>query len=614
MRDRDPLSTSSAKAEQAALANVLSDFWVLARQYWRSEVRSRAWGLGLGAATLVHALLQLRLNLWLGDFVDALEARMGTAVWRDLAVFLLLALGLMTSAAAQIGFKMTIQAGWRRWITRYLIDRWLAHGHSYVLRFKDSEYDNPDYRIAEDVRLVTEASVDFAVGLINSVLLLTMFLAVLWSLSNVLQFSVGGLNIRIPGYFVLAAVAYAIITTTLTHMLGRTLVTVSGDLHAREGDLRYNLVRVRESAEGIAFLRGEADERRILDGIFGHLLASWRTLTGLQTRLAWLTTGFTVATPVVPLLIGAPQYLAGEITLGGLVQASQAFVQVQLALGFVVDNYARLSDWLAGIRRIVRLDAAITEIEGHAAAPGERHVIIQPTAEGVLRFVALNLDGPDGTVVIDNASAAIRCGEKVLIVGDSGIGKTTLFRAIAGLWPWGSGTIEVPEAQRIMFMPHRPYIPPGTLQAALAYPDPAERFTDEALQAALMRCGLGHYADKLATDARWHEAMPEGEQQRLAFARTLLHRPDLVLMDEGTSELDDAAEADMMSLFTKELAGTTLVSMGQRVSLPTFHDRTLTLTRSENGAHLMKGLHERSQPSTGRPWTVDLLARLLRRL
>lgn len=582
---REPSRGISAPA---AAPVSLRDFWRVSGPYWRSEAGRGAWlmSIGLALATVGHALLQLRLNLWLGDFFNALDAHAGARVARDLGVFAALAFGLMATAAAEIHFKMGIQAGWRRWITQRMVARWLDHGHAYALRFRDGEYDNPDYRIAEDVRLVTEATIDFAAGLLKSALLLVMFLGVLWSLSEPAAPGSPGLAV-VPGYLVWAAILYAFLTTGLTHLFGRRLVRLSEELHAREGDFRYNLVRVRDNAEGIALSRGEADERLSLALIFDRLIAAWRRLVGLQTRLAWLTSGFTVATPVVPLLIAAPQYIVGAITLGGLMQASQAFVQVQLALGFVVDNYNRISDWLAGIHRIVQFDAAIAEIERGVTEPGERRIVLAPSDDGGLRFVALNVDSPDGTVVIDNATTAIQPGERVLIAGESGVGKTTLFRAMAGLWPWGSGRIEMP-AGRVMFVPHRPYLPPGPLRAVLAYPEAADRFSDEELRAALTRCGLEHYADRLDDTQRWHEVMAEGEQQRVGFVRLLLQRPGWVLMDEATSDLDEAAEAELMALFAGELRGTTLISIGQRKSLAAYHDRTLTLAPSEDGAHLLK--------------------------
>jgi putative ATP-binding cassette transporter len=582
------MNTVTPLREPVSRASAFRQLWEAAGPYWWSRDARPAWlaGAGLVMVTLGHAFIQLHLNLWLGDFFNALDAHAGAHLWRDLGVFVLLALGLMATAAAQIHLKMSLQAGWRAWLTERLIGRWLDHGHAYVLRFRDAEYDNPDYRIAEDVRMVIEATIDFAVGLVNSALLLVLFLGILWRLS---EGAAGDSVIAVPGYLVFAALVYALLTTGLTHLFGQRLVAFSGDLHAREGDFRYNLVRVRDNAEGIALSRGEADERRGLGQIFKRLIEAWRRLVGLQTRLAWLTSGFAVATPVVPLLIAAPQYIGGTITLGGLMQASQAFIQVQLALGFVVDNYSRISDWVSGIHRIFQFDSAIAEIERNTIDPGEQHIVVKPSSDGHLRFADLTVDSPDGTVVIDSATSAIAPGERVLVVGQSGVGKTTLFRAIAGLWPWGSGTIEVPASDQIMFMPHRAYLPPGPLRAVVAYPRPAHQFDDAALRAALERTGLGHYVDRLDSDSRWQDVMTEEEQQRLAFARLLLQRPSWVLMDEATSELDDGAEADLMSLFTKELSRTTLISIGQRKSLAAYHGKTLTLTASETGSRLVRG-------------------------
>lgn len=526
------------------------------------------------------------MNLWLGDFFNALDSRVGGALVRDAAIFVLVALGLMLAAAAQIYFKMALQIGWRRWITRRLTRPWLDHGHNYLLRFKGTEYDNPDYRIGEDVRLVTEGAVDFAVGLVNSFLLLAIFLGILWELSGTVRIAIGALEAHAPGYLVAAAVVYAGVSTTLTHLLGRPFVQVSDELHAREGNFRYQLLRARENAESIALMRGEADERNNLDKVFARLATTWRSLMGLQARLTWLTTGFTVATPIVPLAIAAPQYFAGEISLGGLMQASQAFVQVQIALGFFVDHYARLADWLAGIDRIVRLDDALLVIKRHGTAADGRRVVIKPSADGTLRLIRLEVDNPQAAVVINDATTTIRPGQRVLIIGPAGIGKTLLLRAIAGLWPWGAGTIMVPEEWRMMFLPHRPYMPIGSLRSVLAYPESADHFTDDTVRGALKRCGLQRYADGIDEEAQWDEIISGGEQQRLGFARLLLHRPDWVLMDGATSELDEAAELDMMSLFNRELAGVSLLSTGARPNIVLFYDRILTLSRSSSGVHL----------------------------
>lgn len=595
----EPIPTDAADEAEitlASLAAALRRFWCLARPYWRIRQNSTGWALALMlvGATAGYATLQLRLNLWIGDFFNAIDTRIAASLLRDLGIFIAIALGVMTAAAGQLILKMAIQIGWRRWITERLIARWLRHGHSYALRFKDGDYDNPDYRIAEDVRLVTESAVDFATGAINSLLLLSLFLGLLWELSSTLDLGIGPIHLALPGYLVFAAIAYAGAATILTHIIGRRLIEVSQSAHAREGDFRYDLVRVRDAAEGIVMLRGEADERRVLTRLFDRIVDNWRGLMRLQMRLAWVTTGFTVAAPVVPLLIAAPQYLSGKMTLGGLMQASQAFVQVHIALGIIVDNYARLSDWMAGINRIVRLDAAMAEIDCDSGESSGRKISIVQSDADALRLTNLHVDTPDGIVVIDNATTAIKPGEKVLIIGGSGSGKTTLFRAVAGVWPWGSGTIEVPRTGKLMFIPHRPYIPPGSLRLALTYPEPREHFSGLSLATALSRCGLDHLVRRLDTVARWEDAMSAGEQQRFAFARLLLHRPDYVLMDDVTSELDEMGEAEMMSLLKAELANTAVLGTARRARLSEFYDRTLTLKSSEGGTRLAiaPGTHE----------------------
>ncbi len=571
----------------AALAAALRQFWRIAGAYWRSPQRRRAWTVtgALVLATLANALLQLRLNLWLGSFFDSIEAHATAGIRRDIFIFLALAAGLMVTAASLIYLKAALQIGWRAWIAARLIDRWLDHGHSFLLRFGSVAYDNPDHRIGEDVRMVTEAAVDFSAGLINSTLLLVIFMGTLWVLSGAITVAFGATTAAVPGYLVFAAIAYAAASTGLAHLMGHPLVRRSERRHAREGDFRFTLVRIRENAEGVALAHGEAVERATLRAVFGRLVDAFQAEMRMVTRLTLATTGFTVMSPVIPLLIAAPQYLSGAIGLGELMQISQAFVQVQVALGFFVDNYARLSDWLAGINRIVRLDAACQALDS-APPDGRTRIDRRRSPDGALRLTDVSVATPSGELVIERASAVVRPGEKVLVTGDVGVGKTTLFRALAGLWPWGGGVIEVPDESAIMFMPHRPYLPSGTLRTAIAYPHAASEFDDAAIRAAMARCGFDGLTEKLDLEARWDQILSDAEQQRLSFVRLLLQRPAWAVMDEALSELDDAGVAILMSTFRTELQGTALLSIATRNALPGFHDRVLVLSRSHGSTHL----------------------------
>ncbi|MBL8836725.1 MAG: ABC transporter ATP-binding protein/permease, partial [Alphaproteobacteria bacterium] len=572
-------------------AGTLRDFAGLAGDYWRGDQRWPAWRTTalLAAVSVGQVFLQLRLNIWSHDFFNAVDTRDTAAVARGVVVFLVLAVGLMGAAAWQIDLKMAIQGGWRRALSHRLLNRWLDRGTHYQLRFMGEPTDNPDQRIADDVFLVTQGAVDFSVGIMVSVLLLFGFFGVLWSLSGTLHVAIAGLDVAIPGYLVIAALVYAIVGTAVADFFGRPLTAINEQRHAREGDFRSALLRVEENSESIAFMGGEATERRWLDDALDRLLANWSALKRRMRRLTWVTSGYTIAAPVFPLLIAAPQYLAGDLTLGGLMQASWAFVQIQAALGWFVDNYARIADWHAGVNRILALDDAVGVIQAPPAGDAEQRIRLTENGDGRLRLVDLQVATHDGTVVIDRASAEIAPGEKVLIVGESGVGKSTLIRAIAGLWPWGAGRIDRPAGARMMFVPQRAYVPAGTLRAALAYPASPEDIEAPRLSAALERCGLAALVPRLDEEARWDAVLSDADRQRLSFARLLVHRPDWIFLDETTSTFDDQELAAMMGLFKTELAGATLVTVEHRPGLEPFHDRTLTLVRLANGARLVVG-------------------------
>ena len=582
----------------------------LVQPYWQGDQRRNAWRLTgiLAAISVAQVFLQLRLNISSNDFFNAVDQRDGAAVARNVGVFVLLGAGLMAAAAYQIDLKMAVQGGWRRALTHHLVNRWLDRGTHYLLRHLGPTYDNPDQRIADDVFLVTQGAVDFAVGILVSVLLLFGFFGVLWSLSGTLHVAIGSAGVDIPGYLVIAAVVYAVVGTAFAHFFGRPLTGINEERHAREGDYRATLLRVRDNAESIAFLRGEAVERSALDNALDRVLVVWDALKRRTRRLTWATSAYTIAAPVFPLLIAAPQYLADELSLGGLMQASWAFVQIQAALGWFVDNYARLSDWRAGVNRILVLDEATGVL---AAAPEEREeplIRYAENAEGVLRLVDLQVATPDGTVVIENATATIRAGERVLIVGESGVGKSTLIRAIGGLWPWGAGTIELPRGAAMMFVPQRSYLPVGSLCDAVAYPRRAEEVDRAVLVAALTRCGLDALVPRLDETANWDESLSESERTRIGFARLLVHRPSWIFLDEISSHLDDEEVAAMMTLLRADMPEAAVVSVEHRPGLAAFHDRTLTLMRLANGVQLVPG-YRRAQRALA-PAAPGLKARL----
>jgi putative ATP-binding cassette transporter len=567
-----------------------AQFWRIARSYYVDKgARRRAWLLtaAVVALTLLQILVQLRFNIWNRDFFNALENRDRAAFYGLLWTLLLLLLAAMGSAVAQLWAKQMLSLDWRRHLVHQLQSRWLHGGLHYQLNFMPDAADNPDQRISENTRWATAMAVDLLVGLLGSILTLATFLGVLWTLSGPLHVAMGASEFDIPGYMVWAALLYAVVGSVLTFLLGGPLVSINIRRNEAESDHRFALIRMRENSEGIAMIRGEADEDRGLRHAFGRVIGVMKELYGRERALMYLTSAYGMAAGVVPIIVASPRYFAGAITLGVLMQITQAFLEVTRSLNWFVDKFPLLADWRSHVERVAALEDTFEQAESmeadHTIA---LHVGLTEDGREVLAFHDLQVGHADGNVVIQEATAEIAAGEKVLIVGESGTGKSTLFRAVAGLWPWGSGEIRTPPREKMFFMPQRPYIPLGTLRAALAYPASPKKFADAGMVAALERCQLAHLAPRLDEEDRWDRVLSLGEQQRLAFARLLLHRPRWVFLDEATAALDEENQDSMMRLFREELAESALVSIGHRPGLDAYHDRTLHLLRAPDGARL----------------------------
>jgi putative ATP-binding cassette transporter len=573
---------------------LLRRFFRLAGPYFSSEEKwvARMLLAGVLGLTLLQLAIQIRLNLWNKDFFNALEARDWGAFIGVMGLFAFLAAASMGTAVYQVYLKQLLQLRWRRWLTAKLVSAWLENGRHYQLNFIGSAVDNPDQRIAENVRGATELATEFALGILNAGLTLVSFTSILWMLSGTLQIKFGSVAFGVPGYMVWAALLYAGVGSLITYLVGRPIVGANVRQNAAEADYRYALVRLRENSEGVALIRGEGDEQKGLTGFFANVFAATTYLMRTQRRLMWLTSGYGMIGMVYPTLIASPRYFSKVITLGGLMQITAAFGQVQTGLTWFVDNFPRIAEWRSHVERLLEF-AATLEITAEATSPsGESTSITLVEAkaraeDAALTFVDLQIAHADGSIVIGETNTKISKGERVLIVGDSGSGKSTLFRAIAGLWPWGAGSIMLPSRDEIMFMPQRSYLPLGTLRAALAYPAPVRSFTKAAVKAALERCGLEALTGRLDEVERWDRILSVGEQQRVAFARLLLHKPGWVFMDEATSALDEKIQTSMMNLFREELAGSTLISIAHRPGLDVFHDRTLSLVKTATGARLV---------------------------
>jgi putative ATP-binding cassette transporter len=601
---------SPEEAEQARKDYLLTRFWISARGYWGRSGDRLAWPFSVGLVILIVAYVgfQYGINVWNRAIFDAIEKRDAGTVFFLSAVFFPLAIGSVALSVAQVYARMGIQRRWRAWLTNSVVSRWLTNGRYYQLNLVSGDHKNPEYRIAEDLRIATDSPVDFAAGVTSAFLSASTFIVVLWTIGGALTIKVGGSAVTIPGFLVIAAVLYAAFASGSITIIGRRFVQISEDKNQAEAEYRYTLTRVRENGESIALLGGEDEERDGIDKTVTAVLRQWARLAGQHMRTTLVSQGSSLIAPVVPVLLCAPKFLDGSMSLGQVMQAASAFTIVQSAFGWLVDNYPRLADWNACARRIASLMMSLDALERAELGDGIgriKHGETEGTAMLSLNDLSVTLD--DGTAVVDETEVVIEPGERLLVAGESGTGKSTLVRAIAGLWPWGGGSINFHPDRRLFMLPQRPYVPSGTLRRAVAYPGVAENWTLEQIGEVLHKVGLDHLKEKIEEDGPWDQTLSGGEKQRLAFARLLLHNPDIVVLDEATSALDEKSQDKMMDLVTRELPKATIVSVAHRAELEAFHSRKIVLERRKGGAKLVSDVD--LIPRKGRR---RLLGRLLR--
>lgn len=579
------------EAEQARRRYLLKRFWISARGFWaprRANWLAWAFSVTLLALIGVNVGFQYGINVWNREIFDAIEQRNGPSVYWLGALFPPLVLGSVALVTIQVYVRMKIQRGWRSWLTTGLISRWLANGRYYQLNLIGGDHQNPEARMSEDLRIATESPVDFIAGVISAFVSASTFIVVLWTIGGALTLNLGGATVTIPGFLVVTAVLYAIITSGSIAFIGRNFVRVSEAKNQVEAEFRYTLTRVRENGESIALLGGEEEERSDLGRTFANVRRQWRLLARQYMRTTLVSHGSMLIAPVVPVLLCAPKFLDGSMTLGQVMQAASAFTIVQSAFGWLVDNYPRLADWNASARRVASLMMSLDGLERAELSETLGRIQHGETeGDAMLSLKDLSVSLGDGTAVVKETQVEIEPGEWVLVAGESGSGKSTLVRAIAGLWPWGNGSVNFHPDRELFMLPQRPYIPSGTLRRTVAYPRPADSFTPKEIGTALDKVGLGHLIEKLEEEAPWDHTLSGGEKQRLAFARLLLHDPDIVVLDEATSALDEKSQNAIMEMLVHELPRVTIISVGHRAELEAFHSRKITLERHEGGARLV---------------------------
>ena len=595
--------SSSVTARAATFTQVLRRVFALAAPYFKSEEkwRARAMFAGIVALNLAYVYALVLFNQWYGRFYDGLQNKDATVFWREIRVFCVLAFFNILLQVLKFYVTQLLQLRWRTWMTRDYMTRWMANRTFYHLELaryagKDGQApDNPDQRIQEDMQLFTDYTMTLSMGLLNAVVTLVSFVGILWGLSGSFEFSMGGTTYQVVGAMVWLAVAYCVVGTVITHFIGRPLIGTNFRQQRFEADFRHHLVRVREYSEAIALDRGEKVEHGQLDTRFGSVLRNYLLLIKQQKNLITFTSFFGQAAVIFPFVVAAPRFFSGAIQLGQLMQISSAFGKVQDSLSWFVDNYDKVAVWRATTDRLTTFDDAM---RAHAAQamPLERG-----EAAGELRSDDLSVSLPNGAALLSGAALAAKPGDSVLLQGPSGSGKSTLFRSFAGIWPFASGQVKVPDGA--VFMPQRPYVPDGKLRDALTYPNPAADFTDDQLRQALADALLPDLASRLDDSDSWSQKLSGGEQQRLAIARVLLKKPSWLFADEITSALDAQAEGVLYKRLsdTVRAAGGAMVSIAHRAAVGDFHNQRWTLVPQEEGTGTAGGARYRLDTSAVQP-------------
>ncbi len=580
------MDLSPEKDAELFLTSRSYDLWELIKAYWQSRHKWLAWLYTAIVLTLTIFMVgfDVAFNYWYNYFYNALQEYDMRASIHLLFIFFAMAFGYIVVAVYRYYLSQRFALGWRKWLTEQLMQRWMQKKGYYYLETFDVKTDNPDQRLQEDVNGIVTNTISLVVGLVSAITTFPAFVYILWTLSGVLTIPLGSFGvIHIHGYLVWVSILYNLIGTFITFKIGFPLVSLNFQQQQREATFRFSAIDLRSHAEQVALYRGEEHQKSILNFHFKRVLENWYQIILRQKLLLWFTGGFNQLAVLLPLLVALPNYFGKVFLLGGLMQSIRAFSSVQDSLSYLVNAYTSIADWRATGSRLTTFVDHLTEAENKAEAMHQLKETTQPENNIVVNNLIIRT--PDNHVLLGTIDEKFIHGHHYVIKGESGIGKSTFIRAIAGIWPYTSGEVIFPENRQIMYLPQQPYMPIGTLAEAILFPDKTDPEMEKQLKTVLAECHLEDFIPRLNESAHWTEQLSPGEQQRIAFARVLLHKPDWVFLDESTSMLDTGNESHLYHLLKSRLPNCSIISVGHHASVDQFHEHVIDMTKYSHKPH-----------------------------
>ncbi len=555
-------------------------FFRLAGPFWHSENKTKIRGLSLAliALTVLQIAVSVIITEWSANLFDALEQRSMSRLFTQIGLIILIFIANMAITATHLTIKRRLQLDWRGWLTERMIGKWMYDGRHYlVTHIISGQHDNPDGRIAEDIRISTEYAIDLLHTLLYCLLLLISFTEILWKLSGTVTLDLGLFTISFEGHLFWLGLIYAASASMLGWWIGVPLTKATDNRQTVEANFRFALVKARENSLAIALIHGESHESPHFHRLFGGIVDAWNLQTKAWGQIIMFSSGYSVLSMAFPILVSAPRYILGSITLGTLMQSAQSFQQLVSALSWPVDNMGKVAEWRASVERVLGLSKALAQLENEIAKPDPRRIRLEKKPGSVLRFRNLCISRLDGIVCVSNLNEEIQAGERVLINGNAFTGNK-LFKAIAGLWPWGEGIIELPDDEPMFFMPPRPYLPTDTLRAAICYPSDSSAFDQNALKDAFELAGIKELIEQLDVFGDWEKTLEREQQQRLGVVRLLLQKPKWILMQEAFDSLDPEGELLMVKLIDKMLPNSALITITKQPVIKALHQRSIILS------------------------------------